>query len=105
MRTITVWLIVFLAAGNSFAQENLRPDVPVALVGGMLLDGYEAEPIHHSVVIFENGLITAVGSKHDTEIPANAVIIDTGPLQTWHAIRVQPGIEIYACYRSSVNIF
>ena len=78
MRTITVWLIVLLAAGSAFAQENLRPDVPVALVGGMLLDGYEAEPIHHSVVVFENGRITAVGSKHNTEIPANAVIIDTG---------------------------
>ena len=78
MRTITVWLGVFIAAGSAFAQESLRPDVPVALVGGMLLDGYEAEPIHHSVVVFENGRITAVGSKLDTEIPDNAVIIDTG---------------------------
>jgi imidazolonepropionase-like amidohydrolase len=60
------------------AQESLRPDVPVAIVGGMLLDGYEAEPIHHSVVVFENGRITAVGQKHDTKIPANAVIIDAG---------------------------
>jgi imidazolonepropionase-like amidohydrolase len=67
-----------LASCGAWAQENLRPDVPVAFVGGMLLDGYEAEPIHHSVVVFENGRITAVGSKHNTEIPDNAVIIDTG---------------------------
>lgn len=60
------------------AQENLRPEAPVAIVGGMLLDGYEAEPIHHSVVVFENGRITQVGQKHNTEIPDNAVIIDAG---------------------------
>lgn len=78
MRNILICLIVALATGNSLAQESLRPDRPVALVGGMLLDGYEAEPIHHSVVVFENGRITAVGSKDNTEIPDNAVIIDTG---------------------------
>ena len=50
MRTITVWLFVFLAAVNAIAQESLRPDVAVALVGGQLLDGYEGAPIHHSVV-------------------------------------------------------
>ena len=78
MRTMTTWLLVFAAAGSAFAQESLRPDVPVAIVGGMLLDGYEAEPIHHSVVVFENGRITAVGQKHNTKIPDNAVIIDAG---------------------------
>ena len=78
MRNTLICLFVTLAAGNSLAQEILRPDRPVAFVGGMLLDGYEAEPIHHSVVIFENGRITAVGSKLDTGIPDNAIIIDTG---------------------------
>ena len=78
MRSITIWLFVFTATTSAFAQENLRPDVPVAIVGGMLLDGYEAEPIHHSVVVFENGRITAVGQKHNTVIPDNAVIIDAG---------------------------
>jgi imidazolonepropionase-like amidohydrolase len=74
----TFLLIACIATVDSSAQENLRPDVPVAFVGGMLLDGYEAEPVHHSVVVFENGRITAVGQKHNTEIPDNAVIIDIG---------------------------
>ena len=78
MRTITVWLLLLLASTGAYPQANLRPDVPVAIVGGMLLDGYEAEPIHHSVVVFENGRITAVGQKHNTDIPDNAVIIDAG---------------------------
>lgn len=78
MRITSAWILVVLLASASLAQESLRPDTPIALVGGMLLDGYEAEPIHHSVVVFENGRITAVGQKHNTEIPANAIIIDTG---------------------------
>jgi imidazolonepropionase-like amidohydrolase len=78
MKIRAIALLFLLVAPSLWAQENLRPDVPVAIVGGMLLDGYEAEPIHHSVVIFENGRITAVGQKHDTVIPENAVIIDAG---------------------------
>ena len=78
MQFRTWFVAVILAAPLTFAQESLRPGVPVAIVGGKLLDGYEAPPIHHSVVVFENGRITAVGQKHDTEIPDNAVIIDAG---------------------------
>lgn len=78
MITRVAQLLILLAAMPILAQENLRPNVPVAIVGGMLLDGYEAEPVHHSVVVFENGQITQVGQKHDTVIPDNAVIIDAG---------------------------
>lgn len=78
MRLRLFLLIATIPICNLFAQESLRPDVPVAIVGGMLLDGYEAEPVHHSVVVFENGRITAVGQKHNTVIPDNAVIIDAG---------------------------
>lgn len=78
MRALVMLWLMPVFVGAAHAQENLRPGVPVALVGGMLLDGYEAEAIHHSVVVFENGRITAVGSKLDTPVPANAVVIDTG---------------------------
>lgn len=66
------------ALSSVSAQESLRPDVPVAIVGGMLLDGYEAEPIHNAVVVFEDGRITAVGERHNTAIPENAVVINAG---------------------------
>ena len=71
-------LFAFFATSHPLAQESLRPGVPVAIVGGMLLDGYEAEPIHNSVVVFEEGRITAVGEQHNTPVPSNAVILDAG---------------------------
>lgn len=60
------------------AQESRRPDGPVAFVGAMLLDGYEAEPIHHATVVIDNGRIVSVGERHAVEIPAGATIIDVG---------------------------
>ena len=78
MRNYLLFFSILLTGHATTAQENLRPTVPIAIVGGMLLDGYEAEPIHHSVVVFENGRITQVGQKHNTEIPANAVVLDAG---------------------------
>ena len=74
-RIITLIFVVLLSC-SIHSQEILRPDRPVAFVGGMLLDGYEAEPIHHSVVIFDKGRIVAVGKRLNTPIPENAKIID-----------------------------
>ena len=71
-------LCLLFATINAHAQQDLRPGVPVAIVGGMLLDGNEGKPIHHSVVVFENGVITAVGSRDNTPIPEQAVVIDAG---------------------------
>jgi len=80
-RNVPAKLLIFallFASLSVHAQPDLRPNVPVAIVGGMLLDGHEGEPIHHSVVVFENGMITAVGTRDNTPIPENAVVIDAG---------------------------
>jgi imidazolonepropionase-like amidohydrolase len=49
----------------------------LALVGGMLLDGYEVPPLHHAAVIVENDRIVWVGKAADAKIPAGATVIDT----------------------------
>jgi len=71
-------LALLLISSGVLAQADLRPAGPVAVVGGMLLDGHQAAPIHHSVVVFENGRITALGNRDTTPIPGNAVVIDAG---------------------------
>ena len=74
---ILVFTLVLLPA-LAHAQESLRPDGPVAFVGGMLLDGYEAEPIHHAVVVIDDGRIVAAGNETRVRIPDNATRIDIG---------------------------
>ncbi len=70
MRTLVVicsWLLL----------APLWADTPIALVGGMLLDGYEGEPIHDAVVVVRGNRIVAANTASRVDIPADAHIIDT----------------------------
>lgn len=48
-----------------------------ALVGGMLLDGYEAPPVHYAVVVIKDNRIHAAGAAHEVEVPEGIPVIDT----------------------------
>ncbi len=50
---------------------------PLALVGGMLIDGYEVPPLHHAAVLIEGDRIVAVGRAAELVIPPDAEVIDT----------------------------
>ncbi|MEE4162064.1 MAG: amidohydrolase family protein [Woeseiaceae bacterium] len=60
------------------ARAIEAPPGPVAFVNGMLLDGYEAEPIQQAVVVIEGNRIVAAGPRHRTPIPAGATVVDIG---------------------------
>ncbi len=49
----------------------------LALVGGMLLDGYEVPPIHHGAILIEGERIVRVGRASEISIPPDFEIIDT----------------------------
>jgi imidazolonepropionase-like amidohydrolase len=55
------------------AQEATR----LALVGGMLLDGYDAPPIHHAAILIEGDRIVRAGPRSEVTIPPGTRIIDT----------------------------
>lgn len=67
-------LVVLLSATVAVAQPAPRR---LALVGGMLLDGYEVPPLHHAAILIEGNRITWVGRAVDAKIPKDAAIIDT----------------------------
>ncbi|MCG8466695.1 MAG: amidohydrolase family protein [Gemmatimonadetes bacterium] len=73
-RALISLLTISLAIGTPVAAQQ---DRAIALVGGQLLDGYEAPPIHHAAVIIRGNRIVAVGPASDIEIPPDAEVINT----------------------------
>lgn len=63
--------LAVIVAGAATAQDRL------ALVGGMLLDGYDVPPLHHAAVLVEGDRIVAVGRAADIEVPPDATVVDT----------------------------
>jgi len=49
----------------------------LALVGGMLLDGYDAPPIHHAAILIEGDRIVRAGPASEVTIPPGTRVIDT----------------------------
>jgi imidazolonepropionase-like amidohydrolase len=49
----------------------------LALVGGMLLTGYEVPPTHNAVVLIEGTKIVAAGPASEVKVPADYVAVDT----------------------------
>lgn len=65
--------ILFVCAPEGAAQSNRK----LALVGGMLLDGYEVPPLHHATILIEGNRIVKVGPSSEVTIPPDAEVIDT----------------------------
>ena len=64
-------IAALLLAASAGAQDRL------ALVGGMLLDGYDVPPLHHAAVLIEGDRIVAVGRAAELEIPPDTEVVDT----------------------------
>jgi len=76
-----------LAIGLLQAQTSNK----IALVGGMLLDGFEVPPLHHAAVIIDGNKIVQVGPAALVKIPPGATVIDTS------GRTIMPGlIELHA---------
>lgn len=69
----TLLVIAMLAAMTAGAEPSMR----LALVGGMLLDGYGGAPIHHAAILLQNNRIVAAGPAAEVVIPPGTTVIDT----------------------------
>ena len=69
--TVAIVVLLFVAAAEAQAPKRL------ALVGGMLLTGYEVPPIHRAAILIECDKIVAAGPASDVAIPAGTPIVDT----------------------------
>src|SRR5271154_4084764 len=72
--TLAVVAIVAAAAG---ASQRQAPPARLALVGGMLLTGYDVPPVHHATILIEGSRIVQAGPASEITIPSGTTIIDT----------------------------
>jgi len=90
-KSLSLLLVIVLISSVNFHFEGeiaaqSGSSNTTAIVGAMLLDGYERPPIHNSVIIVKGDRIVAVGTQADTDIPKEAEIIDGG------GMTVMPGL-------------
>jgi imidazolonepropionase-like amidohydrolase len=64
-------LLLFGLAPRAQAPKHL------ALVGGMLLTGYDVPQVHRAAVLIEGNKIVQAGPASEVRIPADATVIDT----------------------------
>jgi imidazolonepropionase-like amidohydrolase len=82
LTAISFLAIIFVAgfagrvAPSAQAPSGQAPK-RLALVGGMLLTGYDVPPIHNAVVLIEGTKIVAIGTQAEVKIPAGTTIVDT----------------------------
>jgi imidazolonepropionase-like amidohydrolase len=77
-----VSLAAVVFAGALPVAQSARPAAsgaakPLALVGGMLLTGYDVPPVHHAAVLIRGDRIVAAGPASEVPIPPDATVIDT----------------------------
>jgi len=77
MRVLGSWMGLLCLVAVGGGTPTLHAQQRVALVGGMLLDGYEAPAIHNAAILIEGDRIVAVGPAYSIEIPAGTEIVDT----------------------------
>lgn len=75
LATALVLALLVLAAPE--ARQPAAKPIKLALVGGMLLDGYEAPPIHHAAILIEGDRIVRVGPAAEIAIPPDYQVVDT----------------------------
>ena len=59
------------------SSAGIAQSKKLALVGGMLLDGYDVPAVHHAAILIEGNKIVQVGPASEVTIPPDAEVIDT----------------------------
>jgi len=77
MRSRPALPALFAILATLVSAEPARSPRKLALVGGMLITGLDAPPVHHAAVLVEGDRIVGVGTAATTKVPADAEVIDT----------------------------
>jgi imidazolonepropionase-like amidohydrolase len=73
-RRLACTILLLACASAALAQPAKKR---LALVGGMLIDGYDVPPVHHAAILIEDNKIVQVGPAAEVTIPPDTEVIDT----------------------------
>ena len=86
LRDLFVGAAVASLALMTAAQPRAQAPKRLALVGGMLITGYEMPPVHHAAVVIEGNKIVAAGPASEVKVPADIADRARIPIQRMVAI-------------------
>ncbi|MGE4085393.1 MAG: amidohydrolase family protein [Vicinamibacterales bacterium] len=70
-----------------FGERDAQPNrATLAIVGGMLIDGHEGPPRHHSVVLVDGNRIVATGTRDTLTVPPGTPVVEA------YGMTVMPGL-------------
>lgn len=72
MTRMLISFMILTLGISANAQENPEG---FAIVGGMLIDGYEAPPVHNAVVLVRGNRIVASGPAHEVQVPDRKSVV------------------------------
>src|SRR4029453_2478080 len=72
-RRLLVLALLCVASPSLVAQPAKKK---LALVGGMLIDGYDVPPVHHAAILLEGNRIVHGGLGAEVACPPDAQVID-----------------------------
>ena len=75
LRTLATGVCVLALVTRDGAAQQ-RANGTLALVGGTLIDGNGATPVHNSVVLIGDGRITAIGRVGQLKVPAGTKVVN-----------------------------
>ncbi len=83
MKRLFFYIILFVSnalflCGHTdyIANSQIDYDLPYAIINGKLIDGTGSEPVQDAVIVVENGLIKAVGSRDEVNISEITQFVD-----------------------------
>ena len=75
-----------IVQGQGSTQPSYRPERPIAIVGGLLIDATGAPPRHDQTVVIKGDRIVEVGPMERVKVPDGAEVIDAA------GMTVMPGL-------------
>src|SRR3954464_2157448 len=70
-------VVAALVMGGFAVAPHAQAPKRLALVGGMLLTGYQVAPIHHAGAPIEGNKIVQAGPAPEIKSPSDATVVDT----------------------------